>query len=43
VDVPPERESGADKRDPDRVAAAMAAYARGVANRRPSPASATTD
>jgi Nitrate and nitrite sensing/Histidine kinase-, DNA gyrase B-, and HSP90-like ATPase len=35
VDVPPEKESGADRRDPDRVAAAMAAYARGVAARRP--------
>jgi hypothetical protein len=43
VDVPPERESGADKRDPDRVAAAMAAYARGVANRRPSPAGAASE
>jgi signal transduction histidine kinase len=43
MDVPPERESGANRRDPDRVAAAMAAYARGVANRRPTPAGATTD
>jgi hypothetical protein len=44
VDVPPERETGADRRDPDRVASAMAAYARGVANRRPSPATtAPTD
>jgi hypothetical protein len=43
VDVPAERETGADRRDPDRVASAMAAYARGVANRRPSPAATTTD
>ncbi|OLB65996.1 MAG: hypothetical protein AUI10_04325 [Actinobacteria bacterium 13_2_20CM_2_72_6] len=39
VEVKPDREPGADQRDPDRVAAAMAAYARGVATRRLNPVS----
>jgi hypothetical protein len=38
VEVPPDREARVDQRDPDRVAAAMAAYARGVAARRPAMA-----
>jgi signal transduction histidine kinase len=37
VEVAPDREPGADQRDPERVASAMAAYARGVATRRINP------
>jgi len=37
VEVAPDRDPGADQRDPERVASAMAAYARGVATRRINP------
>jgi two-component sensor histidine kinase len=43
VEVPPERQPGADRRDPDRVSAAMAAYARGVASRRRGAPAAPAD
>jgi signal transduction histidine kinase len=43
VDVPPDREGGADQRDPERVATAMAAYARGVAARRPTQSDPATN